>query len=75
MDDTLYDDPWYYRMLFDRRSHDLAFYLDLAKKVDGVVLELGVGTGRVALSLARAGHTILGADSSEPMLAELAEPA
>ena len=34
----------------------------------GSVLELGVGTGRLALPLARAGCTVVGVDSSEAML-------
>ncbi|OLR91912.1 class I SAM-dependent methyltransferase [Actinokineospora bangkokensis] len=39
----------------------------------GPVLELGVGTGRVALPLARAGVKVTGVDVSEPMLAQLRE--
>lgn len=35
---------------------------------DGPALELGVGTGRVALPLAEYGVEVLGIDSSEPML-------
>lgn len=37
----------------------------------GSVLELGVGTGRLALPLATSGHDVTGIDSSEAMLAEL----
>jgi SAM-dependent methyltransferase len=71
VDDSLYDDPFYYRLLFDGRSHDLPFYQQLAKRCDGPILELGVGTGRVAFALARAGHEVVGVDSSESMLAVL----
>lgn len=39
----------------------------------GPVLELGVGTGRVALPLARRGVKVTGVDVSEPMLAQLRE--
>jgi SAM-dependent methyltransferase len=48
---------------------DLAFYSELARDTDGAVLELGCGTGRIALPLARAGHRITGVDSSAQMLA------
>ena len=67
--DTLYREPLYYRSLFDGRRHDLDFYLDLCRGRS--VLEFGVGTGRVALPLARAGARVLGVDLSVEMLAEL----
>src|SRR5437667_10178149 len=34
---------------------DLPFYFDLARKIGGPVLEMGCGTGRVLLPIARAG--------------------
>jgi len=40
---------------------------------DGRVLELGVGTGRLALPMAEAGLQVVGIDSSEAMLTKLAE--
>lgn len=48
---------------------DLAFYTDCAERYGGPVLELGVGTGRVAWALAEAGYQVLGVDLSEKMLA------
>jgi SAM-dependent methyltransferase len=48
---------------------DVLFYVGEADKVKGPVLELGCGTGRVLLPLARAGHTIVGLDGSPQMLA------
>lgn len=39
----------------------------------GPALELGIGTGRVALPLARRGVEVHGVDSSEPMVAKLRE--
>jgi SAM-dependent methyltransferase len=47
---------------------DVAFYQESALEHDGRALELGVGTGRVALELARAGVHVLGIDRSEFML-------
>jgi predicted RNA methylase len=37
---------------------DVAFYTRRARKAGGTVLELGCGTGRVALPLARAGLAV-----------------
>lgn len=47
---------------------DLPFYLDLAKRFGGPVLELACGTGRILLSVARQGIAIDGVDNSLPML-------
>ena len=50
---------------------DIAFWqrLALARGNDGPVLELGCGTGRVALPVVKAGATLVGVDFSAPMLA------
>jgi SAM-dependent methyltransferase len=50
-------------------TDDVDFYANLARAVDGPLLELGVGSGRVALRLARAGHHLVGLDCSPSMLA------
>jgi SAM-dependent methyltransferase len=47
---------------------DLPFYLDLARRARGPVLEIGCGTGRVLLPIAREGVEIHGVDNSAPML-------
>jgi SAM-dependent methyltransferase len=47
---------------------DLPFYLELARRIGGPVLELACGTGRVLLPIAREGIAIHGVDNSEPML-------
>jgi len=52
-------------------SGDAAFYLSLAKKTGGPVLELGCGSGRVLLPIARAGLDCVGLDPSPTMLARL----
>jgi SAM-dependent methyltransferase len=41
----------------------------IARRTGGPVLELGCGTGRVAIPLARDGHDVVGLDRSEAMLA------
>ena len=48
---------------------DVPFWQRLAAAQDGPVLELGCGTGRISLPLARAGIPLVGIDRSEPMLA------
>jgi SAM-dependent methyltransferase len=47
---------------------DVAFYLDLAARSGGPVLELGCGTGRVSWPLAAAGLEVVGLDLSPAML-------
>ena len=48
---------------------DVAFWRTVARQAGGRVLELGCGTGRITLPLARAGAAIVGIDRSEAMLA------
>ena len=48
---------------------DVAFWRRLALNARGAVLELGCGTGRIALPLGRAGARVIGIDRSEAMLA------
>lgn len=59
--------PFYDRTLagFDA---DLPLYEAFARRVEAPVLELGVGTGRVAIALAGAGHAVIGLDRSAAML-------
>jgi len=47
---------------------DLAFYVDLARQIGGPVLEMGCGTGRVLLPIARQGVEIHGLDNAPAML-------
>jgi ubiquinone/menaquinone biosynthesis C-methylase UbiE len=47
---------------------DIAFWQRMAAKVDGPILELGCGTGRVAIPVAKKGATVIGIDRSESML-------
>ncbi|HET7416125.1 MAG TPA: class I SAM-dependent methyltransferase [Solirubrobacterales bacterium] len=54
---------------------DLPLWEELAARCGGPVLELGCGTGRVALHLARRGHRVFGLDRDPELLAVLAERA
>ena len=47
---------------------DLDLYLALADRADGTVLELGAGTGRLAVPLALAGHPVTAVDRDAAML-------
>ncbi|HEX2496518.1 MAG TPA: class I SAM-dependent methyltransferase [Gaiellaceae bacterium] len=52
-------------------TDDVDFYVGLAREADGPVVELAVGTGRVAVPVARAiGRRVLGIDRSPAMLAK-----
>ena len=52
-------------------SGDISFYLELARASGGPVLELGCGSGRVLLPIAREGIPVTGLDVSPEMLDEL----
>ena len=47
---------------------DVAFWQRLAAAADGPVLELGCGTGRITVPVARSGARVIGIDRSLPML-------
>src|SRR4051794_21189688 len=50
---------------------DVAFYVALARQVDGPLVELAIGNGRVAIPVAQAtGQRVIGIDSSPAMLAQ-----
>jgi SAM-dependent methyltransferase len=50
---------------------DLPLWRHLAREAGGPVLDVGAGTGRVALDLARAGHEVTALDIDAELLAEL----
>lgn len=68
--DNPYDD-WaeIYDSVYSYVRADIPFYADLALASGGDVLELGVGTGRVALPTAALGVNVVGLDNSDAMLA------
>jgi SAM-dependent methyltransferase len=51
-----------------RERADVGFYVEETSAAGGPVLELGCGTGRILVPIARAGATIVGLDSSTQML-------
>jgi ubiquinone/menaquinone biosynthesis C-methylase UbiE len=65
---------WYFDLGTENLSRDdIPFYLDYASRPEGDVLELACGTGRVAIPLAEAGHTVWGLDFSREMLDQFQE--
>ena len=56
-------DPWSRSVV-----EDVGFYVNEALEARGPVVELGVGTGRIAVPTAEAGVRVIGVDSSEAML-------
>jgi SAM-dependent methyltransferase len=69
-DVALYDriasfyDPWSRSV-----TEDIEFYVEEAEATGGPVVELAVGTGRIAVPIAKAGIPVIGIDLSEGMLA------
>jgi SAM-dependent methyltransferase len=61
-------DPWSRSVV-----EDVAFYVEEAVRSGGPVVELGVGTGRIAVPTAAAGLRVIGVDASAEMLAVAAE--
>jgi SAM-dependent methyltransferase len=52
-------------------TEDVPFYVGLATDTDGPLVELAIGTGRVAIPVTLAtGRTVIGIDSSPAMLAQ-----
>lgn len=50
------------------QRRDVSFWQRLAAAADGPVLELGCGTGRITVPVARSGARVVGIDRSAPML-------
>ena len=63
-------DPWSRSVV-----EDVGFYVEEALRSGGPVVELGVGTGRIAVPIASAGVPVVGIDSSQGMLGVAAEQA
>jgi SAM-dependent methyltransferase len=51
-------------------DHDVPFYVLACEDAEGPIVELGAGSGRIAVELARHGHRVVGLDASPAMLAQ-----
>ena len=60
-----------YDLVYASYDDDLSLYEEFARRGESPALELGAGTGRVALHLARQGFRVVALDSSPRMLARL----
>lgn len=69
--DSLYTRPAYYDKVYRARRTDVDYYVALLTAQRGAVLELGAGSGRITLALARAGLEVTAVDQSEAMLSSL----
>jgi ubiquinone/menaquinone biosynthesis C-methylase UbiE len=58
----------YYDLDFLDVAYDAELYQQLAHEAQGPVFELGVGSGRLGIPLAMAGHTVVGLDNDAAML-------
>ena len=56
-----------------RQRQDIGFFVDMAQRSGGPVLELGCGTGRVLIPIAKSGIEIVGLDASPQMLSACRE--
>ena len=63
-------DPWSRSV-----TEDVPFYLEEARRTGGPVVELAIGTGRIAVPIACDGIHVIGVDSSRAMLEVCAERA
>ena len=69
-----YSDAALYDHEYRRRRADVTFYRELARKRfggPGRILELGAGSGRITVPLARDGHEVVALDQSPAMIAAL----
>ena len=59
----------YYDLSHQSLVEDIPFLLRVAAETGGPALELGCGSGRLLVPLARAGYAVTGVDNSPEMLA------
>lgn len=69
--DDLYRDPALYDLEYADLVEDVVHYARLAARAGGPVLDLGCGTGRITLPMARTGASVTAVDDAEPMLRTL----
>ncbi len=69
MPDAYATDARFYDAIHGDQRDDVGLWLSYAGRTDRPVLDVGCGTGRIALALSRAGHEVVGIDPSPAMLA------
>ncbi len=69
MSDPYAIDAPFYDLIHEGHDDDVGLWLSFAGRTDLPVLEVGTGTGRIAIALALAGHEAVGIDPSLAMLA------
>jgi SAM-dependent methyltransferase len=70
-----FDDGELYDVILKDFTYGIDFYVDLAKRANGPVLDIACGTGRVLLPCLQAGADVDGLDFSEGMLSTLRKKA
>lgn len=71
MDDNhIYLDGKHYDLQYKDFTQDISFWRKQARKYGAPILELGCGTGRITIPIAKDGFKVTGLDISESMLAE-----
>ena len=65
---SIYRSPDIYDAQYQRYRDDIPHYLRLAADNGGPILELGAGTGRLSVALAKAGFEVVGIEASAEML-------
>ncbi|USK53177.1 class I SAM-dependent methyltransferase [Cytobacillus solani] len=65
-----YEDPMAYDSENETYKEDLPFLMKWAAKIDGTIIDLACGTGRVTIPLAKKGYKLVGVDIHKGMLAE-----
>lgn len=63
-----YEDPVTYDLDYENYLNDVPFLAEWAEKLNGTIIDLGCGTGRVTIPLAQCGHRLIGVDLHEGML-------
>ena len=68
MTDSYATDAAFYDAIHAGFGEDIGLWLSFAGRTDRPVLEVGCGTGRIAIELAKAGYAVVGIDPSAAML-------
>ena len=61
---------WYDVFYSSSEYKEEKYYQEISKSFKDKILEIGVGTGRIAIKLAQMGKNVVGIDSSIEMLAK-----